>query len=86
MIKSVCCVTEVDRKRQSTEPFMSTFISNFLSTLLVVPVSCHGDFHINIYSLLIVVTRPHLLAILTGVYIVISSQDVWNYLFHCGHL
>ncbi|XP_065898372.1 VPS35 endosomal protein-sorting factor-like [Dysidea avara] len=36
-IKDVPEIVEVDRSRQSTEPFMSTFISNFLSALLVVP-------------------------------------------------
>jgi len=51
-------VAEVDRKRQSTEPFMSTFISNFLSTLLVVPVSCHGNNCINIYKVFVVTHSP----------------------------
>ena len=32
-------VPEIDRKRLSTEPFMTAYLNTFLSTLLVIPVS-----------------------------------------------
>ena len=36
---STCMVVpEIDRKRQSTEPFMATYLNTFLSNLLIIPV------------------------------------------------
>ena len=32
-------LTEMDNKRQSTEPYVNGFLCNMFSTLLVVPVS-----------------------------------------------
>jgi len=64
---TVCdLIAEVERKRQSTEPFMSAFISNFLSTLLVVPVSCHDNCCINIYVVFVVAHHPHKCIVTAG--------------------
>ena len=36
---------EIERKSQSTEPFIASYLNNFLSTLLVVPV---GGYHSDV--------------------------------------
>ncbi len=49
--------SDIDRKHQPTEIFMSEFISKFLSTLLVVPVS--GNIMVPHYHQLSERNEPH---------------------------
>jgi hypothetical protein len=45
LLKEVPQYMDLDSKRISTESFMSCFLCNFFSTLLVVPVSWSRDSH-----------------------------------------